>query len=313
MVRAALGRHRHAVASRADPHDRRPHHRPAAGRSRRQGAVHQGDRRGAALRRASISPSIRPRTCRRRCPTASSSPPACRAPTVATPSCRRARRASRDLPQGAVRRHGLAPPRGAGAAAAAGPQRSCPCAAMCETRLQEARRRRGRRHAAGDGRADAARPRRPRHRHPRRRRLAAGAGAGDDRDHGARRRTQPVRDAAGQHRPRATAPALACRARLPRRSRRLLPHADRRARRDRRRAGCASAASSSSRTAASPTTVERDGPRRRRRSARRRCRQRARPARRRRISSPAKLMRLLVTRPEPDASATARAAEGARP
>ena len=110
---------------------------------------------------ASISPSIRPRTCRRaarrdrhrRLPAARR--------LCATPSCRRGRRSLARLPQGAVIGTASLQARGAGAAAAGRTSGSSPCAAMCETRLQEARSRRGRRHAAGAGRADAARSCRP--------------------------------------------------------------------------------------------------------------------------------------------------------
>ena len=55
MVRAALaaahGLDAERDRDRGDPHHRRPHPGPAAGRGRRQGPVHQGDRGGAARRR----------------------------------------------------------------------------------------------------------------------------------------------------------------------------------------------------------------------------------------------------------------------
>ena len=89
---------------------------------------------------------------------------------------------------------------------------------------------------------EAARPRRCRDRDARRRRIPAGGRAGRHRHRDARRRRADARPAGARSIMPTPSIALACRARVPRRARRLLPHADRRSCDDRRRHACASAA-----------------------------------------------------------------------
>ena len=286
---------------------------PRRCRDRRQGPVHQGDRGGAARRRASTRGALAEGHADRAAGRADASPATCRARTRATrsiaagargasPSCRRARWS--------------APPR-------CGARRSSctrgpispivPLRGNVDTRLPKL--------AAGAVAAtvlavagpEAPRPQ-PMHRagrsRPRRCCRRAGQGiiavetrAGDARARGAARRRSTTTDRVLRRR----------RARAARRARRLVPHADRRARHRRRADG-----SRSTRMVIRPDggdapsrAARRRGSRRQR--ARRRCRRRAPVARRTGLLRSGRAgMKALVTRPREDAAALAAALAGAR-
>ena len=174
--------------------------------------------------------STRPRTCRRACPTASSSPPACRAPTCAMLSSRRRRSASDRPAAGRGPRHLVAAAAGAGAPRRV-PTSPSSISAATSRRGSASSTPGGRRHAPG-----RRRPRAPRacstappacsmpttgcRRPGRARSPSPRAPAMRRRSHGSPRSTIG-----------ATSTRACRRARLPRRARRLVPHADRRARR----------------------------------------------------------------------------------
>ena len=187
---------------------RRPHHRPAAGRGRRQGPVHQGDRRGAARRpdrpRRAFGQGHADGSCRR----GWSSPPACREPMCAMPSSRSRRSGSSDLPQRRGRRYLVAPAKGAGASPQARPEGDRPSRQRRDAPPQD-RGRRGGGDVSRARRARPARPRRPRQLADRPGALAAGGRPGDHRHRGAHRRR---RDSARGSRQSTIAPP---RSRLP--------------------------------------------------------------------------------------------------
>ena len=138
--------------------------------------------------------------------------------------------ASADLPHGAVGRHRVAAPAGAGQAAAAR-SRGRAAARQCRDAAAQARGRRGRRDLAGARRAEAAGPRRRRHRDPVDvDEFLPGGRAGRHRHRDARRRCAHARSCSRAINHADTAHRACLRARLPRRARRLLPHADRRPR-----------------------------------------------------------------------------------
>ena len=268
-LRACAGTDRY----QGHPHHRRCDPGPAAGGSRRQRPVHQGNRGGAAGRRhrprgafveghadaAARGPRPRRRFCRAR--------------MRAMPSSAARPKASRELPQGAtvgtasLRRQALLKHLRPDLAVA-------PLRGNVETRLRKLDSRRSRRDAARGRRTEAARPawrrpprcststtflpgsrpRRDRPRDPRGRRT----------DPRARRRDQRCR-----YRDRADR-----RARLPCRARRLLPHADCRPRARRRRHDPLSRHDREDRRQRSARGHAR-GPPRRRGGARRRRRPRA--------------------------------------
>ena len=152
----------------------------AVARLRRQGPVHQGDRRGAAARRRRSRRALDEGPADRSAGRTFASPRSCRAPTCATPSsapkapspCRvAAGRGGRHLVV-AARRAGEAP-----ASRSAGDR----LPRQCRDAAEEARRGSGRRDAAGAGRPRTARPRRARDLGPLDRGDAAGGGAGRDR------------------------------------------------------------------------------------------------------------------------------------
>ena len=310
MVRARLaaahGCDAGADRDRGDPHHRRPHPGPAAGRGRRQGPVHQGDRGGAAARRDRSRRAFVQGHADRAAGGTDARGVSCRARTRATCSSAARRDRIAELPQGAT--VGTASLRRQALVKRLRPDlRSCRCAAT------------SRRGCASSTRA---RPTRPCSRSPGLKRL----GLADARDRGARastnscrrsgrarsasRRAQTMRAtrellAAINHAD--TFSALACRARLPRRARRLLPHADRRP------------CDGRGRTAA----VSRPDREARRQREHSRSRARATCAMRNRLGADAGAraqaprrprflrrrvtMRLLVTRPEPDGERTAAA------
>ena len=154
----------------------------------------------------------------------------------------------RDLPQGAV--VGTASLRRQALVKRLRPDLAIvPLRGNVETRLAQDRGRRSRRDAARRRRLEAARPARRGGGIARRRRIFAGGGPGRDRHRDPRRRRSDPRagrqDRRRRHRDRGDR-----RARVSRRARRLLPHADRRPRADQQRRPSISAASSSSPTAA---------------------------------------------------------------
>ncbi len=98
----ACGLDRRTDRDQGDPDHRRRDPGPAVGRSRRQRAVHQGDRGGACSRARSTSRCIPQRTCRPCCRRGSSSRRSCRAKTRAMRLSAAHAKTLRDLPSGAV-------------------------------------------------------------------------------------------------------------------------------------------------------------------------------------------------------------------
>ena len=223
---ARLGDRAHRASGH--PHQRRPHPGPAAGRGRRQGPVHQGDRRRAPRRRDrrrgpfGQGPAVAhargrgdrglPRSART-CATLSSP----RSP-IRSRACRPGRPSAPPRSAARLRRLRLRPD-----------LKPDTAARQCRDAAQEGRGRRDRRDAAGARRPQAARPRRSRPRGARRRRLPARARSGRDRDHRAQRRCARARGARADLGRRDLGGARG-RARLSGRARRLLPHSDRRPR-----------------------------------------------------------------------------------
>ena len=139
-------------------------------------------------------------------------------------------RSSRELPQRRGGRHRVAAAAGAGEAAAARSHGRA-AARQCRDAAAQARRRRGRRDAAGARRAEAARPRRRGDRAARRSRSFCRRSG---RARSASRRAPTTRARATLLAPinhADTSDGARLRARVPRRARRLVPHADRRTRR----------------------------------------------------------------------------------
>ena len=91
-----------AHRNQGDPHHRRRHPGPAAGRSRRQRPVHQGDRGGAARRRDRSRRAFLEGHADRAAGRARALRPSCRARMRATRLSGRKAKTLRDLPRGAV-------------------------------------------------------------------------------------------------------------------------------------------------------------------------------------------------------------------
>ena len=99
---AAHGLPEDAFAIEVDLDQRRPHPGPAAVGSRRQGAVHQGNRGGAACRPHRHRRAFVEGHADACCPKGWCCRPSCRARIRATPSSARRRSRSSELPQGAT-------------------------------------------------------------------------------------------------------------------------------------------------------------------------------------------------------------------